>query len=233
MCVVVECSVPAADFELGRVLRGTEYRQAELERVVAAESGGETDWITPFFWVIDADAASLEAALGEADDLENVELLDTVGDRALFRAEWEPAHEGVLGALGALDVAILEAIGNTDRWEFRLRFHTDAALSAFQASQREKEVHIDVRRVAELVDWERESPAEAMELTSAQYDALRVAVEEGYFAVPRRTNLVVLSDRLGISSQSLSERLRRAEEKVLGATLLAEPEAGSDPDLDF
>ena len=230
MCVVVECSVPAADFELGRVLQEAEYRQAELERVVAIGSRGETDRIAPFFWVMGADAAALEATLGDTGALEEVRLLDTVGDRALFRAEWDPAGEDFLGSLADLDVAILEAIGNAERWVFRLRFHTDAALSAFQAAQREREFSIDVRRVAEFVDWERESPAEAMELTSAQHDALRMAIEEGYFAVPRRTNLVALSDQLEISSQSLSERLRRAEGKVLGATLLTEPKAGSDSD---
>ncbi|PSP74723.1 hypothetical protein BRC86_04975 [Halobacteriales archaeon QS_3_64_16] len=154
----------------------------------------------------------------------------------MFRAEWDPALDGAragfLGSLADLDVAILEGVGDADRWEFRLRFHTDEAVSAFQASQREQEFSIDVRRVAEFVDWEAQSSAEALELTSAQHDALRLAVEEGYFAVPRRTNWIDLGDRLEISSQSLSERLRRAEEKVLGATLLAEPEGGSDPNSD-
>jgi predicted DNA binding protein len=40
--------------------------------------------------------------------------------------------------------------------------------------------------------------------------------------VPRRTNLVDLSDELGISSQALSERLRRGEMKLLAATLGAQ-----------
>ncbi|PSP74722.1 hypothetical protein BRC86_04970 [Halobacteriales archaeon QS_3_64_16] len=72
MSVIVECSVPAVEFVLGRILQEVDFRRAELERVVAIGSGGETDRIAPFFWVIDADAAALEAALGDADDLESV-----------------------------------------------------------------------------------------------------------------------------------------------------------------
>jgi predicted DNA binding protein len=46
-----------------------------------------------------------------------------------------------------------------------------------------------------------------------------LAVEEGYFATPKETSLSALADRLGISQQALSTRIRRGNERVLQATL--------------
>lgn len=224
MSVVVECSVPAAGFELGRALRDAEFTSAELERLIAIGSHGDAGTIAPFLRTLDANAAALEATLRDAEGIDHARLLDAFDDRALFGVEWTPADGGFLHTLSGLDVAISEAVGSGDRWRFRLRFHTDEALSAFRKYRREGETGIDLRRVADLADWETAEPAEAMKLTPAQHEALVTAFEEGYFAVPRRTNLVSLSEQLGISGQSLSERLRRGEGKLLATSLVAKPE---------
>lgn len=52
-------------------------------------------------------------------------------------------------------------------------------------------------------------------LTLPQDDALRVAVAAGYYRIPRTLNLEQLAKKLGISSASLSERLRRAEGRII------------------
>lgn len=57
-------------------------------------------------------------------------------------------------------------------------------------------------------------PARAL-LTAPQYEALRAAEEIGYYRIPRPVNLRMVAKRLGASAASLSERLRRAEAKVI------------------
>jgi len=52
-------------------------------------------------------------------------------------------------------------------------------------------------------------------LTPSQDAALRAAVESGYYLIPRPLNLRQLAERMRTSSASLSERLRRAEGRVL------------------
>jgi predicted DNA binding protein len=224
MSVIVECSAPARSFEVGRVLQEVEYTRAELEGMVAVGSGATTNRepISPFLWVADANTAALATRLRHAEGIRSEQLLDEFDDRALFNIEWEPEGGGFIQELLALDVAIMDAVGTADRWRFRLRFHTDEALSAFRINRQEQAFSIDVQRVVDLADWETEQPADAMGLTSAQHDALLAGLKGGYFAVPRRTNLVDLSDELGISSQALSERLRRGEMKLLAATLGAQ-----------
>jgi predicted DNA binding protein len=53
---------------------------------------------------------------------------------------------------------------------------------------------------------------------------LVAAVEEGYFAVPRRTTLVEIAEGIRVSDQAVSERLRRALLKP------STPAVGSDTD---
>lgn len=52
-------------------------------------------------------------------------------------------------------------------------------------------------------------------LTTPQDDAIRAAVAAGYYRIPRALNLEELARRLGITSGSLSERLRRAEGRII------------------
>ncbi|HUR69413.1 MAG TPA: helix-turn-helix domain-containing protein [Candidatus Thermoplasmatota archaeon] len=52
-------------------------------------------------------------------------------------------------------------------------------------------------------------------LTPSQDEAIRVAVASGYYDIPRRLNLQQLAQKLGITSASLSERLRRAEGRII------------------
>lgn len=52
-------------------------------------------------------------------------------------------------------------------------------------------------------------------LTPAQEEALRAAVSAGYYQIPRPLNLHDLAAHLHVTAASLSERLRRAEQRVI------------------
>jgi len=52
-------------------------------------------------------------------------------------------------------------------------------------------------------------------LTARQTHALRLAVAEGYYGIPRPINLQTLASRMGISTASMSELLRRAEREII------------------
>lgn len=46
-------------------------------------------------------------------------------------------------------------------------------------------------------------------LTRRQRTTLELAVERGYYDIPRRCTTIELADELGISDQAVTERLRR------------------------
>lgn len=128
------------------------------------------------------------------------------GSRRVVRADFQPLppawaerFEGV-----SLDFARIEAGGETAVTVTGPRH----ALAAF------------ARRLygptapLELVQLQAVEPRTTF-LTLPQDDALRVAVEAGYYRIPRSLNLNELAKKLGITSASLSERLRRAEGRII------------------
>lgn len=72
-------------------------------------------------------------------------------------------------------------------------------------------VGVKLERVFPLESEVTESPGQRWELTPAQEECLRMALELGYFEIPRRTSSEAVADELGISKSAFLERLRRAE----------------------
>lgn len=72
-------------------------------------------------------------------------------------------------------------------------------------------VGVKLERVYPLESEATESPGQRWDLTPAQEECLRTALEMGYFAIPRRVSSEAVADELGISKSAFLERLRRAE----------------------
>lgn len=92
-------------------------------------------------------------------------------------------------------------------------------VAAFSRGLYGKATPIGVRQLARI-------GAPARLLTRPQEEAVRAAVASGYYQIPRALNLRELARQLNIGSASLSERLRRAEGRVMTRYL-----AGDGPDL--
>lgn len=128
------------------------------------------------------------------------------GSRRVVRADYQPLPEAWAQTYHgvALDFARIEATGEASAAVTGTR----QALAAF------------ARRLygptapLELVQL-HVAEAPHLFLTLPQDDALRAAVEAGYYRIPRALNLNELAKRLGITSASLSERLRRAEGRII------------------
>lgn len=76
------------------------------------------------------------------------------------------------------------------------------------ARLREEGSILTVRRVTRAV-------ANVPLLTFAQFEALSMAAKSGYYQIPRPLNLHDLASRMGASTAALSERLRRAEGRII------------------
>lgn len=68
-------------------------------------------------------------------------------------------------------------------------------------------------------------------LTEPQRETLTRAVQGGYYSIPRRMSTKDLAEELGISDQTVTERLRRAIVTIVENTLMAEAEAETAFDI--
>lgn len=212
MSVVATVTVDTADFALGQALTAETGIRVRLERVVPV---GETS--IPYLRVTDDAVADIERALQAEADIDSFEIVDTPDGEALVRVEWDEPVSGFLEALGAAGATILEGVGEAETWRFEVRVDDHERLTEFYRACAERDIGIEL--VSAYNPGVPREFAAGFGLTETQRETLRVALEDGYFDVPRRTNLVELADELDISDSAASQRLRRGIDTVLAAVL--------------
>ncbi|MFC6953058.1 helix-turn-helix domain-containing protein [Halorubellus litoreus] len=211
MAVIVELTIDADAFDLGRVTSVLDGVHIELERVVP--TGRD---IMPYFWAEAPDFEAFEHAVRRNELVESLEALSHVHDRVLYHVIWHDTVTNLTRILESSGATILQAHGN-ERWVFNLRFRDHVGLRDFHNSCQEEGLEFHVDRIYTL----EEDPEGAFELglTDEQHDALVSAVEHGYFEVPRGGKLSDVAADLGISQQAASERVRRGANRVLKKVL--------------
>lgn len=180
----------------------------------------------PLFLVTAQDGArsDIEAALTEAYDVGEWTLVGEAGETrryqvlpALSLEQQLGAHLDDLDGLEALATAdaIIERIDVLpDGWQQTGWFADRDAFGEF-ASFWQENAGFRVHRLTH--DGESEPPGDG--LTDRQEEALRIAYELGYFDIPRQAALEDVAAELGISPSSVSERLRRAQTRLIEETV--------------
>jgi predicted DNA binding protein len=211
MGIIVEAIVPAEEF----ALRGTSESLGDvafsLERVVAQE----TDRIMPFMWVAGVDWDVFEDTLGADPSVDSFELVTDLGDKRLYEMDWVDRIETLVGTMVEEEAVLMEAKGSADAWELKFLFLERKAIRRVQDHFEEAGMTFDVHRVYD----QREGELGAHGLTEKQHRALALALERGYYEIPRTTNAKDLATELGVSHQALSEQLRRAHEAVVADSI--------------
>ncbi|MFB6087631.1 MAG: helix-turn-helix domain-containing protein [Haloarculaceae archaeon] len=214
MSVIAEISIPADEFELGRVLALNHGETVELESLVPL--GGSA---VPFFWVYDANFDSFQERVLGHPSVDDVAAIDRYDDRMLCTFDWSVDCD-IFDVIENVDGYVLGATGTTESWRFELRFPSHDAMSTFQETCHSTGVGFEVIRVynpskPDLGPW--------FGLTERQREAIVLAVEKGYYDIPRGCTTVDLADELGISDQAVTERLRRAIVTLVSNTILTSP----------
>jgi len=212
MSVIADFSVPAEQFALGHLMEVRPGVQVRLESMVPTG-----DAAIPYFWVQSPDVEAIETALRESPIVEDVSIVDEVEDESLFRVEWNEDVNGLVDVIREAEAVVLEARGHGDSWSFQVRFPEYEALSSFYRDVVDEGISIDLAGVHNPVDPNRSA---TYDLSAEQREALVLAFEEGYFAVPRHITMVELAEELGISDSAASQRIRRGLTKVLSTTVV-------------
>lgn len=214
MSIIVQMGVPTREVTLGDVLVDFPTVRVDLVEFVPTREA-----LMPYVRV-QCEALDELTDRVRADErvaaLSTLEREDGVG---LYRIRWQSVPEGFPSACLHSDVCITDGWGTADRFRFTLRFHDQAALTAFHERCREESIPFCVDQLYE----QRLSVDDEEPLTEPQAEALRLAYRRGYFDIPRDVTLDELSDELEISRQALSYRLRRGISAFVGGVLLDGP----------
>lgn len=215
MTVIAEFSLPASAFPLGRAFEEWPDAVLELDRVVPS---GDT--VMPYFWVDDddADMEAVRSTFETLPEIRSMRLIEDLGERALFRAAWEPEFLGIMLAIAESNVTVVSARGTGSGWTFELRATEADRFSTFQSLCDDNDVHVTLHRLRQLSE-----PDPAYGLTDEQRAALVLAYEAGYYRTPRETSLAELADAVDITGQSFGARLRRGTHRLVERTLVAAP----------
>ncbi len=212
MSVIVELSLPAAEFQLGRILSTEGDTTVSLETMVPLG-----DRSVPFFRLFGPDGGAFETKVRDHPAVSEIHVVNTHDGETLYALDWEISDDTFLDRLSSLGGYVLEASGGSDRWMFELRFPSHQALSDFQEACFEADIPIDIRRIYNPT---RPDAGPWYGLTTPQRDTLTYAVEKGYYSLPRRTSTQDIAEEFGISDQAVTERLRRAIDTLVTNTIL-------------
>ncbi|WP_101297355.1 helix-turn-helix domain-containing protein [Halegenticoccus soli] len=175
-------------------------------------------------WASGDDFERFEAAAEDDPTVAELSSLATQDSKRLYRVEF--ARNELESLFATLfydhDTLLVEGTVTASGWLLRMRALEKSAISTIYDRLREREIPVHFNSIFS----ESDSHAFSTDLSEEQYEALSVAFERGYFEVPRRTNLTELAEEFPVSSQALSERLRRATATVLEEALDG-PEADS------
>lgn len=212
MVVILRFRAPTAESSLGKALSVANKSTVELESLVP--SGGLS---VPFFWVYAHRPDPIVDALSDLPSVSSVNVVETVGDATLIALEWDIDDDPLFRVIRRNNGHILRAVCRDEQWEITVRFPKHELLSSFRGDCEERGLGLDVDRVYHRSDRAADP---WFGLTESQREALVLAVERGYYDIPRQCTTAEIADDLDISAQAVTERLRRAVANITEHTLL-------------
>ncbi len=217
MSVIAEVRIPSTDFELGQILSVEGMTSIELESLVPT---GEAT--VPLFWVYNSTRDSFLESVQRHPSVNSASEVDVFDDRTLFTLDWDARKDHVFEGIIDYEGQVLSASGTPEAWEFELRFPGHDQLGDFRAFCEDAHVSLEVVRV-----YNPTNPGAGpwYGLTEPQREAIRLAVQLGYYDIPRGCTTKELADDLGISDQAVTERLRRGIVAIVTHTLLTDETA--------
>jgi hypothetical protein len=216
MSVIAEFTVPAEQFALYETLCTTPEMTVQVERVVAHDP----DRIMPYFWTSDGDHEEFEASARDDPSVEDLTRVDETEDAVLYHANWVGDVESIVYAYTETGAILLDATGQDERWDLRLRFDSHEDLSQLTEFIEENEITFDL---TSLYEPSRPTSGTHVPLTEIQEETIRAGLESGYYEIPRETTPSELADQFGITRQAISNRFRRAHRALAEDAVVVTP----------
>jgi len=239
-CLVVEFAVTGDDCPLARATRETGVTVDAHPSQLRTDDNALLRFSAPAPDAVDAAAGDAAghgdlAADGTVDPTRYgpvAEVLDAddrvrylhaapAGDRVEFRClSKQPCVVHALTDAGFMVESIRYAPGGERHRGAVVGYDVLQGVLSVGADRSGGAVDIDVERVHPLgADGSDATATRRLPVTPGQEEALRVALEMGYFAVPKAATAAAVATELGVSKSAFLERLRRGQRALLEGVL--------------
>jgi PAS domain S-box-containing protein len=217
----LEFRVPESDVFFVQVAEAFDC-ECRLDGVVPAQDGALHHYIT----VDGAPPEEVEQLAAEADTVENCRLIEHHGDEGLFEVVMAaPGLRSILDS-GATPVRI---VATPEEGRVVIRTPDESAVRPAVATL--ESVHGRTELVGKQAVEQPVTPGFEFQrdlgerLTDRQHSVLQAAYHAGYFDWPRGSTAEEVAASLDISSATLHQHLRAAQDKLLSAYLESPPDA--------
>jgi predicted DNA binding protein len=211
MSVVADFTVPADSFLLPEALAAAPGMAVEAERLASHS----VEWVFPYHWASGGDFERFREGMADDPTVADVNAIEEAEGAVLYQVEWTDDVVDLITEITDQHGSILEATARAETWRLQLRFSAEEKVPAFREHFAENGRTFRVNRVfAPAAPRQRE-----YDLTAEQRETLVTAFEAGYFDVPRELTIDQLADALDVSSNAVSQRLRRASANLVEHTL--------------
>ena len=206
MTTVVVLTIPAQKMALSEALDrlGDCYLRVEETAFTDADNYLHA-------WISYDDSAALEDALAADQSVESYSLVTDGDDERLYRLEIQDRMLLPRQVIHNLEGEIMGAYACEGEWTLEVRFPDREDVS--KTSDLFDRFGIDVTYES-ITDLDLDSESLPASLTDRQREVLAMAIDEGYYDIPRQATLEELAQELDVSHQALSECLRRAQRQL-------------------
>lgn len=201
-----------------RALTLSETFEAEPRTVVDIDQdvASNKENLCSYFAVSGVASTPFETAARADDSVDTLRMVHDSKGGGIYRAQWEDQIERLVHEYTRDGASILNARGDVSGWLLRMRFDAHSQISTFTTALRDHDFSFELLRLHEMTNTKAGS---RFGLTSKQQEALVAAWEMGFFDLPRDASMADVAEELGISAQSFSDRLRRAQHTLIGDAL--------------
>ncbi|WP_440764553.1 helix-turn-helix domain-containing protein [Natronorubrum sp. DTA7] len=176
------------------------------------------DGVRLLFWLSGVEASAFEIAVDDDPTVTDCRLIDADDSVYLYRVDLTQSGRSKSTFLrwAEDDVGLLNGYATQDGWQLEMRFPDRETLIAYREAYVANGCSFFL---LSLYQRSADDQANATSLTSAQRELLVEAYESGYFDIPRRITQNELASQFAITSQSVSERLRRGIASLIESML--------------
>ncbi|WP_433630800.1 bacterio-opsin activator domain-containing protein [Halomicrococcus sp. NG-SE-24] len=212
MSVIADFTIPAEAFTLQRALTAAPDMTVEAERLASHSA----EWALPFLWASSGDFERFHGAMQDDPTVASMAVIEEADSDVLYKIHWSDSVIELVNEMIDQEATILEAQAQAPNWWLRLRFSEEKQVSSFHDHFAERGHRFEVGKV-----YHPSAPRQRKYgLTTEQRDTLVAASRKGYFSVPRDLSTEELADVLGVSSNAVSQRIRRACANLVQHTLM-------------